>query len=186
MLRRCVWSRNIKNGCSIYIYDISRLRVKESQSLIHIIHFHIPTVPSVLLNSLLHLVPALPMTVSLLPQICVVNFMATYLLTHCSVCRLTSTPSHTLLQYLYMNSRWTATIIIERNLRLAQRRRNRLKSSGMTLMINYHYSFTCEAAHFGSPIDKQRDTKDLVYSAVSTTQTLMLRVFTVALRYFCK
>ena len=30
MLRRCVWSRNIKNGCSIYIYDISRLRVKKS------------------------------------------------------------------------------------------------------------------------------------------------------------
>ena len=28
MLRRCVWSRNIKNGCSIYIYDISHLRVK--------------------------------------------------------------------------------------------------------------------------------------------------------------
>jgi len=30
VLRRCVWSRNIKNGCSIYIYiyDISRLRVK--------------------------------------------------------------------------------------------------------------------------------------------------------------
>ena len=34
MLRRCVWSRNINNGCSIYIYiyiyiyDISRLRVK--------------------------------------------------------------------------------------------------------------------------------------------------------------
>jgi len=29
VLRRCVWSRNIKNGCSIYIYiyDISRLRV---------------------------------------------------------------------------------------------------------------------------------------------------------------
>ena len=31
MLRRCVWSRNIKNGCSIYIYiyiyDISRLKV---------------------------------------------------------------------------------------------------------------------------------------------------------------
>ena len=31
-MRRCVWSRNIKNGCSIYIYiyiyDISRLRVK--------------------------------------------------------------------------------------------------------------------------------------------------------------
>jgi len=27
-LRRCVWSRNIKNGCSIYIYNISRLRVK--------------------------------------------------------------------------------------------------------------------------------------------------------------
>ena len=32
VLRRCVWSRNIKNGCSIYIYiyDISRLRVKFS------------------------------------------------------------------------------------------------------------------------------------------------------------
>ena len=28
MLRRCVWSRNIKNRRSIYIYDISRLRVK--------------------------------------------------------------------------------------------------------------------------------------------------------------
>ena len=27
MLRRFVWSRNIKNGCSIYIYDISHLRV---------------------------------------------------------------------------------------------------------------------------------------------------------------
>ena len=27
VLRRCVWSRNIKNGCFIYIYDISRLRV---------------------------------------------------------------------------------------------------------------------------------------------------------------
>jgi len=31
VLRRCVWSRNIKNGCSIYIYiyiyDISHLRV---------------------------------------------------------------------------------------------------------------------------------------------------------------
>ena len=26
-MRRCVWSRNIKNGCSTYIYDISRLRV---------------------------------------------------------------------------------------------------------------------------------------------------------------
>jgi hypothetical protein len=25
--RRCVWSRNIKNRCSIYIYDISNLRV---------------------------------------------------------------------------------------------------------------------------------------------------------------
>jgi len=27
VLRRCVWSRNIKNGCSIYIYiyDISHL-----------------------------------------------------------------------------------------------------------------------------------------------------------------
>jgi len=27
-----VWSRNIKNGCSIYIYDISRLRVKDLHS----------------------------------------------------------------------------------------------------------------------------------------------------------
>ena len=27
MLRRCVWSRNIKNRCSIHIYDISSLRV---------------------------------------------------------------------------------------------------------------------------------------------------------------
>ena len=27
VLRRCVWSRNIENGCSIYIYDISHLRV---------------------------------------------------------------------------------------------------------------------------------------------------------------
>ena len=26
---RCVWSRNIKNRCSIYIYDISSLRVKD-------------------------------------------------------------------------------------------------------------------------------------------------------------
>ena len=25
-MRRCVWSRNIKNGCSIYIYDISSIR----------------------------------------------------------------------------------------------------------------------------------------------------------------
>jgi len=29
VLRRCVWSRNIKNRCSIYIYDISSLRVNE-------------------------------------------------------------------------------------------------------------------------------------------------------------
>ena len=31
MLRRCVWSRNIKNGCSIYIYiyDISSLKVND-------------------------------------------------------------------------------------------------------------------------------------------------------------
>ena len=28
MVRRCVWSRNIKNRCSIYIHDISSLRVK--------------------------------------------------------------------------------------------------------------------------------------------------------------
>ena len=27
VVRRCVWSRNIKNRCSIYIYDISSLRV---------------------------------------------------------------------------------------------------------------------------------------------------------------
>jgi len=27
VLRRCVWSRNIKNRRSIYIYDISSLRV---------------------------------------------------------------------------------------------------------------------------------------------------------------
>ena len=38
MLRRCVWSRNIKNRCSIYIYiyiyicDISRLRVNQQNS----------------------------------------------------------------------------------------------------------------------------------------------------------
>jgi len=33
VLRRCVRSRNIKNGCSIYIYiyDISRLRAKSKQ-----------------------------------------------------------------------------------------------------------------------------------------------------------
>ena len=31
MLRRCVLSRNIKNGCSIYIYDISSLRVKHNE-----------------------------------------------------------------------------------------------------------------------------------------------------------
>jgi len=31
VLRRCVWSRNIKNGCSIYIYDISHLRVKSRE-----------------------------------------------------------------------------------------------------------------------------------------------------------
>jgi hypothetical protein len=55
---------------------------KIRQSLIQIIQFHIPVVPNVLLNSLLHLAPALPITVSLLPQICVVNFMATNLLTH--------------------------------------------------------------------------------------------------------
>jgi len=30
VLRRRVWSRNIKNGCSIYIYDISRLRVNSA------------------------------------------------------------------------------------------------------------------------------------------------------------
>ena len=28
VVRLCVWSRNIKNRCSIYIYDISSLRVK--------------------------------------------------------------------------------------------------------------------------------------------------------------
>ena len=36
VVRRCVWSRNIKNGCSIYIYiyiyiyDISSLKVNTS------------------------------------------------------------------------------------------------------------------------------------------------------------
>ena len=30
MVRRCVWSRNIKNRRSIYIYDISSLRVKNA------------------------------------------------------------------------------------------------------------------------------------------------------------
>ena len=30
VLRRRVWSRNIKNGCSIYIYDISHLRVNKT------------------------------------------------------------------------------------------------------------------------------------------------------------
>jgi hypothetical protein len=32
LVRRCVWSRNIKNGCSIYIYiyDISSLRVNSN------------------------------------------------------------------------------------------------------------------------------------------------------------
>jgi len=29
VLRRCVWSRNIKNRCSIYIYDISSLMVND-------------------------------------------------------------------------------------------------------------------------------------------------------------
>ena len=33
VLRRCVWSRNIKNGCSIYIYDISHLRVNNYVTL---------------------------------------------------------------------------------------------------------------------------------------------------------
>ena len=33
MLRRCVWSRNIKNRCSIYIYDISRLRVNRIKKI---------------------------------------------------------------------------------------------------------------------------------------------------------
>jgi len=32
VVRRCVWSRNIKNGCSIYIYDFSSLRVKGTAS----------------------------------------------------------------------------------------------------------------------------------------------------------
>jgi hypothetical protein len=29
VLRRCVWPRNIKNGCSMYIYIISSLRVND-------------------------------------------------------------------------------------------------------------------------------------------------------------
>jgi len=33
VLRRCVWSRNIKNRCSIYIYDISNLRVNSKQEI---------------------------------------------------------------------------------------------------------------------------------------------------------
>jgi len=32
VLRRCVWSRNIKNRCSIYIYDISSLRVNDDKT----------------------------------------------------------------------------------------------------------------------------------------------------------
>ena len=41
MLHRCVWSRNIKNGCSIYIYiyDISRLRVKSAAAKILLRHW---------------------------------------------------------------------------------------------------------------------------------------------------
>jgi hypothetical protein len=35
VVRRCVWSRNIKNMRSIYIYDISSLRVKYGFSLEH-------------------------------------------------------------------------------------------------------------------------------------------------------
>ena len=66
MLRRCVWSRNIKNGCSIYIYiyiyiyDISSLRVTERQiarctlsfSHISIAHVtsHAPSSPVLWLN----------------------------------------------------------------------------------------------------------------------------------------
>ena len=33
VLRRCVWSRNIKNRCSVYIYNISSLRVNASRWL---------------------------------------------------------------------------------------------------------------------------------------------------------
>jgi len=38
VLRRRVWSRNIKNGCSIYIYDISRLRVNLLKPTGHAMH----------------------------------------------------------------------------------------------------------------------------------------------------
>ena len=34
VVRRCVWSRNIKNRCSIYIYDIISLRVKSRSFLL--------------------------------------------------------------------------------------------------------------------------------------------------------
>jgi len=33
-------------------------------------------------------------------------------------------------------------------------------------MINDHHSFTCEASHFVSPTDKQRNATNHVYSAV--------------------
>ena len=35
MLRRCVWSRNIKNRCSIYIYNVRLLRVKLQFAPVH-------------------------------------------------------------------------------------------------------------------------------------------------------
>ena len=39
VLRRRVWSRNIKKGCSIYVYDISRLRVNQtSRNLFAVIY----------------------------------------------------------------------------------------------------------------------------------------------------
>jgi len=44
VLRRCVWSRNIKNGCSIYIYiyiyiyDISHLRVNVHEKTVLLTH----------------------------------------------------------------------------------------------------------------------------------------------------
>jgi len=33
VLRRCVWSRNIKNRCSIYIYNVRLLRVKAKETV---------------------------------------------------------------------------------------------------------------------------------------------------------
>jgi hypothetical protein len=78
--------------------------------------------------------------------------------------------------------------MIQRNLRLSQRRRNRLKFSVKTLMINNHQSFTYEASHFAHQLTSS-ETQQIMFIPLfinSTTQTLMLRIFIVALSYFCK